>query len=81
MHRSARQGTLSKTQKQSFAKSRQLAIDRNSCRPSSFRAFPSLDKRELTAGGDGRTGQAMVAEEETQLVSTCLLLQYNAIVL
>lgn len=81
LHRSAHQATLSRTQKQNFAKSRQVAIDRSFCQQSPFRAFPNLDKRELTASRDGRTGPVEVAEEKTQLVAKWLPTQFCAIIL
>lgn len=40
----ARQGILSKTQKQNFAKSRQPASNRVARQPSSFRRVPDPDK-------------------------------------
>lgn len=39
LHRSARQGTLSKTQRQNFAKSRQVALDRASRHLTTFHGF------------------------------------------
>jgi len=42
LHRSARQGTLSKNQRQNFAKSRQVAIDRASRHLSPFPGFPGF---------------------------------------
>lgn len=64
LHRSARQGSLSKTQKQNFAKSRQLAIDRKT-------AFSNLHKcRQQTTNGNDQVEQAMVAERQTLLVRT-----------
>lgn len=80
LHRSAHQGTLSKTQRQNFAKSRQLAIDRVSRHPSPIRGFPSLGKRgEQVACKDNQKEQAVVAEEQTQSVSSHRLLHYYSV--
>lgn len=70
LHRSARQGTLSKTQKQNFAKSRQLAVDRASRQPSPFRGFSNLNKHdeEQNVCEDDRGEQAVVAAGHIQSV-------------
>lgn len=67
LHRSARQGTLSKIQKQNFAKSRQLAIDRVPRQPSPFRGFSNLRKHEeQSACKDERGEQAVAAAGHIQ---------------
>lgn len=69
LHRSARQGALSKPQKQNFAKSRQLAIDRASRQPSPFRGFPNIRKHEeQSACEDERGEQAVVTAGPVQSV-------------
>lgn len=74
--RSARQGTLSKTQKQHFAKSRQLATERVSLQPSPFRGFPTFSKREAqVACNDDDLIHGMVMDEQTQSVAKRQLLQ------
>lgn len=53
MHRSARPGALSKTQRQNFAKFRQVALDRSSGHLSSFPGltrFPSARDGKSPAG-------------------------------
>lgn len=81
LHRSARQGTPSKTQKQNFAKSRQLAIESTSRHPSPFRPFSNLDKRRHTTSRDDQIEPGIGAEGQTESVVKRLPLQSYALAL